>query len=386
MTRPCALVLGAGRMAGGFLAPLLSDDGWRVTLASRTPSVVAAINAAGGVRVRTGATERWISGVRAVAVGSAELDRLIAGADLVATATGPSALPAVAARVAPALRERALSRRPLNVLLLENHRRAGEIFAGALLAAAPALAPRLGRTLGVAEVVAWRAVSARAVGSEVVYTGDDIDECYVDAASLVAAPGSPDQPIPGLEPARPFELRMIEKLWLFNGGHAAAAYVGRLRGHATLADAMADAVVADAAGRVFDECRIALDLVRSRSTTDARLPGRSRAETLRRYADPALRDPIVRVARGPRRKLAAGDRLLGPAVACTQAGVAPRALAAAAAAALRYREPTDPESVSLAHALGVLGAEEALVSVANLDRHDEILRLILAADAAPLAA
>ena len=91
-----AVVIGAGRMAGGFLAPLLSDAGWRVTLASRTPAVVDALNESNGVRVREGACERWVGGVRGVLLASQALDRLVVDCDLLVTSTGPSALGAVA--------------------------------------------------------------------------------------------------------------------------------------------------------------------------------------------------------------------------------------------------------------------------------------------------
>jgi mannitol-1-phosphate 5-dehydrogenase len=366
-----ALVVGAGRMAGGFVAPLLGDAGWTVTLAGRTPAVVAALEAARAVRVRTGAVERIVAGVGGVDLRDGRLDSLALDADLLVTSVGAAALPAVARRLAPALR---LRTRPVNILLVENHRRAAELFVEALLRACPALAPAVGRTIGIAGVAAWRAVASRELDSGLAtYAGDDVDECYVDAAALVHGVAPLDGSVPGMTLVHGFDRYMLEKLWLFNGGHAAAAYLGYLRGHRTLAEAMADNGVRASVAAVLREVRTAL--------AAQRLPGHVHddAAVLARYADPTLQDRVTRVARGPRRKLAHGDRLIGPAVACLAAGVVPHALAAAAAAALQYDAPADTEAQDLRREVGLLGPAETIAAVARLDRRDELVRLVAAA-------
>ncbi len=61
--------------------------------------------------------------------------------------------------------------------------------------------------------------------------------CPVDAISLVD--GAPlDGSLPGLDPVRCFDDRITEKLWLFNAGHAAAAYFGWHAGYATMTEAL----------------------------------------------------------------------------------------------------------------------------------------------------
>jgi mannitol-1-phosphate 5-dehydrogenase len=107
-----------------------------------------------------------------------------------------------------------------------------------------------------------------------------------------------------------------------------------------------------------------------------RIPARSLESILDRYADPALGDPVVRVAREPRRKLASGDRLIGPAVACLGAGIPLSGLAVAAAAALAYAEASDAQAVDLQQELALLGPEEVLSMVSTLDPCEELTRLI----------
>jgi mannitol-1-phosphate 5-dehydrogenase len=55
VSTPRCLLIGAGCMAGGFVAPLLRDAGWEIILVSRSRSVVETINEGGGLWVRTGA-------------------------------------------------------------------------------------------------------------------------------------------------------------------------------------------------------------------------------------------------------------------------------------------------------------------------------------------
>lgn len=105
----------------------------------------------------------------------------------------------------------------------------------------------------------------------------------------------------------PFERR---KLWLLNGPHSATAYAGLLSGHATIAAAISDPVVA----------RFVRDLV-DRTLEVAAFPDALGArpfavDTLRRFANPALGHTCVQVGADGSSKLP--QRLL-PVVAARQA-------------------------------------------------------------------
>ncbi len=91
MSAPRCLLIGAGRVAGGFVAPLLRDAEWEIILVSRSRRVVEAINEGGGLWVRTGADlpeGRWVGKVSAVSLWDPGLPHLAASADLLATAVG----------------------------------------------------------------------------------------------------------------------------------------------------------------------------------------------------------------------------------------------------------------------------------------------------------
>lgn len=381
MSAPRCLILGAGRMAGGFVVPLLRAAGWETVLISRNRAVLEAINEGGGLWLRSGgdsSKDRWIGGVSAVSLGDAGLARMAAGADLFATAVGPTSLRAAGRTLAPLLRARLeASSAPVNIITFENHRRAPELLASELMEACAPLAGWIGRRLGIGGSAVWRAISRRTVTEDGVrFDADAEDECYVDAASLVPGAAPLDGSIPGPGLVRSFDDRMVEKLWVFGAGHAAAAYLGWHAGYATVDAAMAHAGIHATVRAVVEEARAAFAAYLSARPGSVPIPPRPVDSILDRYADAALDDPVVRVAREPRRKLAADDRLMGPGAACLAAGIRPLALSAASAAALAYGEVTDPQAVDLQRELEFLEPEEVIAAVGMFDPRDELARLV----------
>jgi mannitol-1-phosphate 5-dehydrogenase len=380
MGKPRCLVVGAGRIAGGFISPVLSASGWDVALACRTRDIATAINRHGGLLVRTVGTppgEAWITGLTALPLDNG-LHRAVVEADLIATAVGPSALPGVGRLLGPMLSARfASTGRPVNVIAFENHRSTQELLASGLFHAQPALASEIGRRLGISGAAVWRTVSRRHVGEAgLVFDANAVDECFVDAVSLVAGAAPANHAIPGLTLVRAFDDRMVEKLWLYNAGHAAAAFLGWQAGCATVHEALADARIRAATAAVVGEAQQGFDAYLGGRPGSIAVPHRSVESILNHYAEPALQDAVVRVAREPRRKLAAGDRFVGPAVACLSAGLRPAAIAGAAASALAYAEPSDPQALDLQREIRLLGPREVLAAISTLDPRDDLVDLV----------
>jgi mannitol-1-phosphate 5-dehydrogenase len=381
VSRPLCVVIGAGRLAGGFLAPLLNSAGWDVVLSGRDPAVVSGINARGGFCVRLVGErphDRWIDRAHAIDLEQAQLASLIGRADMVATAVGPSALGAIGRLLGPLLAARfSASKRPLNIIAFENHRRAAELLASGILEVQPTLARHIGTQLGIAGSAVWCVASRREVSEQGVrYDADQVVECYADRASLIGRVAPLDGSVPGISLVQPFEWRIVEKLWVFNAGHAAAAYIGWREGCTTLHEAMARPRIRAAVAAVVEQAQHVFQVTHPAQRGAAAVPSRSVASILERYADPWLGDSVARVAREPRRKLASGDRLLGPAVACVGAGIEPVALANAAAAALAYADPSDAQALDLQRELALLGPEEVLATLGMLDPGEELTRLI----------
>ncbi len=376
---PRALVVGAGRIAGGYLAPLLAAAGWDITLACRNGVVRDAVNAAGGLGVRVATDSAvWIDGVHAVGLDKPALDWAARRADLIMTAVGPSSLGRVGRMLAPLVRRRLdATTAPLNIITFENHRRAPELLGAALIDEDASLAGEIGHRLGIGGAAVWRAVSTRTVEENGVwFHADELAECYVDRRSLV--PGTPPLggELPGITLVDSFEARIVEKLWVFNAGHAAAAYLGWHAGCDTMDQAMALDDIRQLVMEVVVDAQIGLETYLAATPGAPTIPRRSPDWILRRYADPALVDPVVRVGREPRRKLSPGDRLIGPAIAAMASGHTPGAIAIAIAAALAYHPEGDRQASDLQFELALLGPEEVLATLSGLDPTDELTRLI----------
>ena len=381
MGAPRCVLIGAGRMAGGFVTPLLHGDGWDVVLACRNPTVIESINAGGGVWLRLAGDppkEHWIGGVSAVSLDDARLPGIVAEADLLGTAVGPSSLRQVGRMIGPLLQRRLESTTaPINVIAFENHRRAPELLTSGLMEAWPAVAGVIGRRVGIGGAAVWRTIAHREVTpAGARFEANDDDECYVGAATLVPAVAPLDRSIRGIKLVRSFDDRMVEKLWVFNAGHAAAGYLGWHAGYATVDVAMSNSGIRATVRTVVAESQQAYEAWLTSRPASQPVARRPLDSILNRYADASLCDPVVRVAREPRRKLNAGDRLIGPGVVCLAAGIRPIALATAAAAALAYGERSDPQALDLQREVELLGPEEVLATVSTLDPRDELTRHI----------
>jgi len=380
MTERSCVVVGAGRVAGGFAAPLLRAAGWQVLLVCRDREIAEVVNEHNGVLVRVAgeASDRFVDGVIAVEAESPDTRAALLGADLLITAVGPTSLTDVGRWLAGPIAERLeTSARPLNILLFENSRQAQHLVTAGLVQERPGLATAIGTRLGVAGAAVWRTVAQREITRcGVRFTCDDADHCPIDALSLAdCAPL--DGSLPGLEPVRGFDDRITEKLWLFNAGHATAAYLGWHAGWPTMNEALERPEIREATLAAMAEAQQGFRAHvadRPGSTAGA---ARSLDDILDHYANPALADPVTRVARQPRRKLAFDDRIVGPAVACLAAGITPIALAEAAAAALAYRDPGDRQAVDLGYEIRTVGAREVLATISSLDPQDAFVELTL---------
>jgi mannitol-1-phosphate 5-dehydrogenase len=346
----------------------------------RNREVMRAVNESGGLWLRMVGEpgDRWVGGVSAISQDDEQSLELAAKVDLVATAVGPSSLPDAGRMLAPLLLHRLrTSGAPVNVVTFENSRRGPELLAMGMVEAEPELAGEIGRRIGLGGAAAWRAVSKRELTPEGVrFDANSESECYVGTASLARGLPPLDGSVPGLTLVRSFDDRIREKLWLFNAGHAAAAYLGWHAGCETLDEAMSRPHIREVVGDVVAEASRAFESQLDSRPGSEKIPPRSPESVIELYVDPALRDPVVRVGREPRRKLAHDDRLIGPAVAAMAARFRPVALAEAAAAALCYGEPTDPQALDLQREIRLLGPEEVLATLGTLDTRDELTRLI----------
>lgn len=186
---------------------------------------------------------------------------------------------------------------------------------------------------------------------------------------------------------KPFELA---KLRMLNGSHSTLAYLGLLRGHEFVHQAIADAAIATIVERLMlDEAAPTLPPAAGLA------PGDYSAALLRRFANPALAHGLVQIAMDGSQKLP--QRLIGTIADRWAAGsLARHALLGIAAWMLhatgRYRRVDDPLAARLGDIAAGAGDDPAALVAAMLEienvfgampRHDEVVAQ-LSADVAGL--
>jgi mannitol-1-phosphate 5-dehydrogenase len=192
-----------------------------------------------------------------------------------------------------------------------------------------------------------------------VFVGDPPAEFVVDGARLV----TPVPAIASMIVAQDFAAWMQRKLFIFSAGHATCAYLGYLKGYRYIHSAIRDSEIVRAVVEAMTEGQRGIAAIYGEDFAGG---AAHLQEILERFANAAITDPISRVARDPSRKLSSGDRLLGAARLAANAGVHPRQLLRAAAAAYCFSDPADGVAARLQEEIRVTGLRTTMHRVSGL--------------------
>jgi mannitol-1-phosphate 5-dehydrogenase len=369
-----AVVIGPGRSGCGFAAPALRASGHELVLVGRDAAVVENLDRLGRywLRLTQDGERRAVTVDRVRALRSDDVDRVaaeIAGADVLATAVGAHQLEAIAPLIAAGLGRRIT---PLNVLCFENLADVGSrlrAHVGEHLSSADGLGAH-----GFAGALVMRAVTRRLGDPHdhrpLTFVGDPAEVFMVERQGLVA----PLPRLPGMVLVADYTAAVHAKLYIFSAGHATAAYLGHLRGHAYIH--ARDPVIRTAVIGAMAEGREGIAARYGQGYAGG--PGCLRAIAAR-FRNAALRDPVSRVGRDPLRKLAPDDRLIGAARLALASGIEPVNLCTAAAAALRFDTAGDASVDLMRTQIERDGVERTLCSVTGLQESDPLVTRIVAA-------
>jgi len=337
--RPLLLQFGAGNIGRSLVGALFSRAGWDVLFVDAAPEIVQALHARRSYRVIVkddlppGAPSEILVG-HVDGVDARDADAVAAAiprADLIGTAVGATVLPRVLAALASGLARRD---RPVSILFCENLHAAADLARRELAARLPpgfALSERVGLVeTSIGKMVPLMPADVRRRDPLEVW-GEAYNLIVADRRGFVGAPPVVD----GLVLRANFEAYVARKLYIHNLGHAACACHGFLRGHALIADAVADPAVAAETRAVMRASAAAL-IVRHPSEFDAANQQAHVDDLLRRFGNRALGDTVFRVGRDLSRKLAPGDRFIGGLRLVAGVNGDIRPVCRAIAAALRF--------------------------------------------------
>ncbi len=375
-----AVHFGAGNIGRGFLGQLYFESGYDTVFVDVSPGVVDELNRRGHYAIHIASDTPTTIDVRRVSAisgrDSAAVAEAISHALVASTAVGQAALPLIAPNIALGLKTRLSQPNPvpLNIIVCENMIDAAKHLKGEVLKHLdPGLHAALESLVGFVDASIGRMVPAtteeqRADDPLCVYV-----EAYCELPVDAEAFRGPIPAIAHLLPKKDFAAYVARKLYVHNAAHAATAYLGWIRGHEFIWEAIADPKVSDIVDLAMGEsCE---GLVRTYRLDRAELRGHWDDLKLR-FANKALGDRIDRVARDPERKLGNDDRLIGAALMCAKQGIEPKGLAIAAAAAIRYDHPGDPSAQRIQELYRREGFDGVISKVCGLDPGSTVARLI----------
>jgi len=375
-----AVQFGAGNIGRGFMGQLFYEAGYETTFVDVSSDIVRLINEKRQYPLRLldaqtrSEIDLTIHRIHAIdADNVTAVAEAVANADVIGTAVGVGNLESIAPLILMGIQlrfERAAP--PVDIYLCENTLTASKILKDAVIRDMDEpLKKWTEENIGFVGTIV-----ARMVPSKSDLFGVD-DPLFVMADSFHALPydgnavrGMPPA-IEGIRAVDNFEAEVTRKLFTYNLGHAALAYLGYLRGFTYVHELFEDTALLIYFNGALDEISEAL-LSRFSKDIDRESQDRVRADINLRFSNPMIMDTIYRVGRDPIRKLGPHDRLVGSARLCIEQGIFPENIAVVCAAAFCYDYSEDTEAIRLQKMIRESGLERTMMEVSGVDPESDL--------------
>ncbi|EOX4197165.1 mannitol-1-phosphate 5-dehydrogenase [Vibrio cholerae] len=362
-----AVHFGAGNIGRGFIGKLLADADIAVTFADVNEPLVDQLSHQQEYKVKVVGSEckmETVSHVTAVNSASEALIERIIKTDLVTTAVGPTVLDIIAKTIAKGLSARfaAGNTQPLNIIACENMVRGTTHLKQQVYQFLTTEEQQQADALvGFVDSAVDRIVPPLQAANDdpLEVTVESFSEWIVDEQQFK---GEIPQ-IEGMEKTDNLMAFVERKLFTLNTGHCVTAYLGCLKGHRTIREAIEDPCIHAQVKQAMQESG---EVLIRRYGFDRALHSAYIEKILSRFANPYLVDEVDRVGRQPLRKLSANDRLIKPLLGTIEYGLPNGMLLKGIAAALKYRNSNDPQAVELQQSIEKEGVRSTLARYTQL--------------------
>ncbi|EKF9565050.1 mannitol-1-phosphate 5-dehydrogenase [Vibrio cholerae] len=362
-----AVHFGAGNIGRGFIGKLLADADIAVTFADVNEPLVDQLSHQQEYKVKVVGSEckmETVSHVTAVNSASEALIERIIKTDLVTTAVGPTVLDIIAKTIAKGLSARfaAGNTQPLNIIACENMVRGTTHLKQQVYQFLTTEEQQQADALvGFVDSAVDRIVPPLQAANDdpLEVTVESFSEWIVDEQQFK---GEIPQ-IEGMEKTDNLMAFVERKLFTLNTGHCVTAYLGCLKGHRTIREAIEDPSIHAQVKQAMQESG---EVLIRRYGFDRALHSAYIEKILSRFANPYLVDEVDRVGRQPLRKLSANDRLIKPLLGTIEYGLPNGMLLKGIAAALKYRNSSDPQAVELQQNIEKEGVRSTLARYTGL--------------------
>lgn len=372
-----AVHFGAGNIGRGFIGLLLSQAGYHVSFVDVAAPLVDDINTLGkyNVQIFGEAEKTLVENVSAIN-SNENLDALfdaIVEADIVTTAIGPNILKFIAPNIAKGLTKRvATNKTPLNIIACENMVGGSTVLKNFVYEnLADDVKPEVQKLIGFPDAAVDRIVPLQKNDEKLLVKVEPYAEWDVDSKGVVGELPA----IKGMTLVDNLGAYIERKLFTVNTGHASIAYLAYQKGLPDISSAMRDEDIVAAARAVWAETSA---LLIDKYNFDPLVHQKYVMTTETRFKNPEISDEVTRVARGPKRKLSAGDRLVSPAMQLIERGKTPVALAKVIAAALKFDYAEDKEAVEVQDFIKANGIDAAITHFTGVTSYSKLFALIKA--------
>lgn len=372
-----AVHFGAGNIGLGFIGDLLHDTGYHVVFIDVDQKIINQINESKGYClniVEKGYEKKIINNCSAVSSVN-QLDKAVEEIDdayIITTSVLTNNLTKIAPVLLAGLKKRYSNKRKrVNILACENAVGNTHILKKALEELDSDFASHLDEVAAFADTEVDRLVLPRFEdGKKSVDIGVDF-ELAVDKTQLV----DPNEtPIKGADFTNTLIKYIERKLYIINGGHVFAGFLGYLKGFEIIQNVFYNPELKQIVREQMKES--GMYVCSKYDFTEQQIDNYIEF-ALNRFSLPGIEDPISRVCRSPMRKMQAGERLMAPAVGCEKAGLDNHRTLQGIAAGFAFDIKTDSESVKIQELINSKGIEEVITIVTGIPRGTKMFNEIL---------
>ena len=374
-----AIHFGAGKIGRGFIAELLHDSGYEIIFGDVVDELVDSINKEHQYPlflIDHNYEEKIINHVSAYS-NIKDSDKLIdemCQAEIITTSVMATNLSKVAPLITKGLQKRlAQTKDKVIVMACENAIMGTDILKKAMIETNILTEEELDSIAVFPNTAVDRMVFGGVHNGK---EGIEIGDAYELVIEKNKLEDSTSQPIKGAEYVDDLMMYLQRKIFIINCGHAIAGYYGQVfKNYEIVQDSLRDPDLLPQIRQAMLESAAALEKKYGFSHDD--LVEYMETMMIKRFTTPGVVDPISRVSREPIRKIAANDRIMGPANLCEEYGLDNTYLLKGVACALKYKSEGDAQAEELQNYIKENGVEEAIVKYTEASKDSRIYNVIL---------
>jgi mannitol-1-phosphate 5-dehydrogenase len=374
-------IFGAGKIARGFLAHLISLSNKRFFFIERDSNLVQLLKSRKkySIHVMGHSEKDYVVSNFEVYQSDAQDDylQILSESNLILTSVGGQNLPAISGAISKAIMLRFFrnDKEAVNIITCENWIEPAGKLKKAVIANLPQEAHKfVEEYIGFSESVVLRSATdsepERLAEDPLVVNVQDYWILHINGKTVKGTLPK----IAGFENKMNFAGMLTRKLYTYNAANGSASYLGFLKGYERIDQAVADPEILEILMKVYDETSKALSKEFGISYEDEYAFSMTSLAKLR---NKDIVDFIVRNARDPIRKLGVEDRLVGPSLIALKYGIQPEGLATAIAAAIYYSDPNDARAKELTHIRLTNGIDYILDEICKIKRYPAFKNLII---------